>query len=288
MPGALVDAGDKPAWVSKFQLPLTAEAAKDLAEYVKKAPDAELSRLGLLAAPRPRQTIHLENADIHAYISGLQYNHTAANYFNLSKRRPYCLLMHTAKEMVKDALPIKCVEAVFLALLLTSSWHDLHRVPLGFKTRATPWAQTNGGRVYRHLVLAVMHKPSGKWGALGLSRRAQLMDKPMEHSTFTSLLQDYRQAYHRWWHEVLKLRIGLPAPHDAASGEMVCWRRCCLTVPDQDWEDISCRIEEHVASFSRRSASLPNLSIESGLTSPPKADKDQQDAKAVIQPDVLS
>lgn len=68
----------------------------------------------------------------------------------------------------------------------------------------------------------------------------------------------------------------------------VCWRRCCLTVPDQDWEDISCRIEEHVASFSRRSASLPNLSIESGLTSPPKADKDQQDAKAVIQPDVLS
>ena len=82
----------------------------------------------------------------------------------------------------------------------------------------------------RHLVLAVMHKPSGKWGALGLSRRAQLMDKPVEHSTFSSLIQAYRQAYQRWWHEVLKLRIGLPAPHDAASGEMVglqCSAQCC-------------------------------------------------------------
>ena len=79
---------------------------------------------------------------MQAYISSLQYNHTATSYFNLSKRRPYCLLMHTAKDMVKDALPIKCVEAVFLALLLTSSWHDLHRVPLGFKTRV-------GSRVYR-------------------------------------------------------------------------------------------------------------------------------------------
>ena len=93
MPGALVDAGDKPAWVSKFQLPLTAEAAKDLvretpafalqpmqlmvvkcvqAEYVKKAPDAELSKLGLLAAPRPRQTLHLENADVHVRLQAAQ------------------------------------------------------------------------------------------------------------------------------------------------------------------------------------------------------------------------
>ena len=81
---------------------------------------------------------------LQAYISSLHYNHTAANYFSVSKRRPYCLLMHTAKDMVKDALPIKCVEAVFLALLLTSSWHDLHRVPLGFKTRV-------GRRVYRYI-----------------------------------------------------------------------------------------------------------------------------------------
>ena len=90
----------------------------------------------------------------------------------------------------------------------------------------------------RHLVLAVMHKPSGKWGALGLSRRAQLMDKPVEHSTLSSLVQEYRQAYQRWWHEVLKLRIGLPAPHDATSGEMVglhCSIQCCPGVAQAVW-----------------------------------------------------
>ena len=42
------------------------------AEYVKKASDAELSKLGLLAAPRPRQTIHLENADIHVRLQAAQ------------------------------------------------------------------------------------------------------------------------------------------------------------------------------------------------------------------------
>ena len=46
---------------------------------------------------------------------------TAVNFFNLSMRRAYCLLMPTAADTVEDVLPVKCMEAVLLALLLTSS-----------------------------------------------------------------------------------------------------------------------------------------------------------------------
>jgi hypothetical protein len=33
-------------------------------------------------------------------------------------------------------MPIKCIEAVFLGLLLTSGWQELQRVPIGFKSCA--------------------------------------------------------------------------------------------------------------------------------------------------------
>ena len=43
---------------------------------------------------------------------------------------------------MRQGLPIKCVEAVFLALLLTAGWNDLDRIPVGFKTCVA-------GHVYR-------------------------------------------------------------------------------------------------------------------------------------------
>ena len=66
----------------------------------------------------------------------------------------------------------------------------------------------------RHIILAVRHPDTGKWGALGLSRRAELMDKPLTYSTLADLLADYVASYKRWWHTVLRIRIGLPVPHD--------------------------------------------------------------------------
>ena len=66
----------------------------------------------------------------------------------------------------------------------------------------------------RHIILAVRHPDTGKWGALGLSRRAELMDKPLTYPTLADLLADYVASYKRWWHTVLRIRIGLPVPHD--------------------------------------------------------------------------
>lgn len=65
----------------------------------------------------------------------VQYNHTGAYYFNINKKRPFSRIMDTAREVMRDALPIKCIEAVFLGLYLTCGWEDLQRIPIGFKSK---------------------------------------------------------------------------------------------------------------------------------------------------------
>ena len=74
--------------------------------------------------------------------------------------------------MMRDALPIQCVEAVFLAAFLTAGLEELDRYPISFKSVVD-------GHTYRHIVLAV--KQGGKWGAVGISRRTSLMFKEMKH-----------------------------------------------------------------------------------------------------------
>jgi hypothetical protein len=50
-------------------------------------------------------------------------------------------------------------------------------------------------QVYRHIVLAVHDPSSGLFGALGISRRANLMYKPLTFSSLAALLADYQEAY---------------------------------------------------------------------------------------------
>ncbi len=68
-------------------------------------------------------------------------------------------------------------------------------------------------RANRHIVLAVRHG-GAKWGALGLSREEGLQWKLLAFGSLGALLSDYREAYRRCGHEVTKVRIGLPMPHD--------------------------------------------------------------------------
>jgi tubulinyl-Tyr carboxypeptidase len=70
------------------------------------------------------------------FISSFQYNHSPGYHFNSSKHRPFSSIMNTARDIMRAPLPIKCIEAVFLGLLLTCGWKDLDRIPVGFKSRA--------------------------------------------------------------------------------------------------------------------------------------------------------
>lgn len=50
-------------------------------------------------------------------------------------------------------------------------------------------------QVYRHIVLAVFDTTTGLFGSLGISRCSQLMDKPLQHSSLSSLVDDFHSAY---------------------------------------------------------------------------------------------
>jgi hypothetical protein len=91
-----------------------------------------------------------------------------------------------AEQMIKESLPIKCLEAVVLSLYLTSPLASLQRFTIRFKSRYK-------SRWYRHVVLGLNH--SGLYGALGLSRRSTLMYKPLQYQSLYDLVQDFLSAY---------------------------------------------------------------------------------------------
>lgn len=122
------------------------------------------------------------------YISGLGYNHLGEAFFDVTKSAGASRIMVLAKEIIHQSLPIKCLEAVVVAAYLTMGIQALDRIPLAFESQA-------GGNTYRHIVLVVRHRPrpgQSLWGALGLSRRKTLMDKPCHYEVcFEALFVAY-------------------------------------------------------------------------------------------------
>lgn len=89
-------------------------------------------------------------------------------------------LMESAKEIIRESLPIKCLEAVVLALYLTSPLTSVQRFAIGFKSKFN-------GLYHRHIVLGVHW--NGSYGALGMSRRKTLMYKPLTYSVSFSIMR---------------------------------------------------------------------------------------------------
>lgn len=69
--------------------------------------------------------------------------------------------MVTARDIMRDGLPIKCIEACFLGIYLTCGYPNWKRYPVGFKTKVD--GQKNA---YRYILSA--------WLALLLSAFALL------------------------------------------------------------------------------------------------------------------
>ena len=151
----------------------------------------------------------------------LQYNHLSTTFFNLSKNRPLHKILETGREILKDQLPIRCLEAVFVSLHLTQPVQEVERIPVAFKT-----IFRGDGSVCRHIVLAVRYRRI--FGALGLSRRATLMDKELRYARLSMLLDDYMAAYEDVHHDVVAIKVGLPVSHDSASNDVPVWRYLCL------------------------------------------------------------
>jgi len=216
-------------------LPLDAETQRQAEELVRACSEQELSSLGLGAPSKPvvprsldKLPVRQRLAAVQRVISSIEYNHKPGYFYNVTKDRPFCRIMDTAREVLREALPIKCIEAVFLGGLLTAGWSGVQRMPLGFKSKVN-------GEDYRHIVLVVHHTAEHKWGALGISRRQELMYKDLVFDSLSDLVLDFKQSYEKWWHTLQKARIGLPFEHDASSTGSVCWRYCSVTPSRHQW-----------------------------------------------------
>ncbi|KAK7906662.1 hypothetical protein WMY93_015274 [Mugilogobius chulae] len=106
------------------------------------------------------------------------------------------ILMETAREMIRESLPIKCLEAVILGVYLTNGLTSLERFPISFKTQFS-------GHCFHHVVLGVYC--NGRYGSLGMSRRQDLMDKPLSYRTLGDLVGEFESSYKRYQHTIKKI-----------------------------------------------------------------------------------
>ncbi|CAM9333483.1 unnamed protein product, partial [Ectocarpus sp. 13 AM-2016] len=184
---------------------------------------------------------------IQAYITSLEYNYTGEAFFVKKKDRGFRHVTSTAKLIIREALPIQCVEAVFVGAYLTADmaeagppfFQSVDRFPVCFRSSLD-------GRVYRHIVLAV--RSGGKWGSLGLSRRDTLMYKELKYELFSKLLGDFRESYASSWHRLEQVWVGFPLPHDISSNVAVKWKVMRANVgTDPEWSSAADDLNRFVA-----------------------------------------
>lgn len=123
-----------------------------------------------------------------------------------------------------------------MASYLTNSMPTLERFPISFKTYFS-------GNYFRHIVLGVNF--GGRYGALGMSRREDLMYKPPAFRTLSELVLDYEAAYSRCWHVLKKVKLGQCVSHDPHSVEQIEWKHSVLDVEKLGREDLRKELERH-------------------------------------------
>jgi hypothetical protein len=113
---------------------------------------------------------------------------------------------------------------------------NLERFPISFKTYFS-------GNYFRHIVLGVNF--GGRYGALGMSRREDLMYKPPAFRTLSELVLDYEAAYGRCWHVLKKVKLGQCVSHDPHSVEQIEWKHSVLDVERLGRDDFRKELERH-------------------------------------------
>jgi hypothetical protein len=194
---------------------------------------------------------------VQRYLEQLQYNHLPKTFFDLRKDRSVRSIMETAREVIHLALPIRCLEASFVALLLTASIPGLERFPISFKSQSlskrqrhhphaqgpqafvegtpvggfVPFAPTMRVKSYRHIVLGVRYR--GAFGAIGLSRSELLGGRAITYGCLADLIDSYRAAYRTVGHVLVSFKLGLPFSKDPLGKELPCWRFLSLSLPEK-------------------------------------------------------
>uniref|UniRef100_A0A915EUN0 Vasohibin 1 n=1 Tax=Echinococcus canadensis TaxID=519352 RepID=A0A915EUN0_9CEST len=213
---------------------------------------------------------------IQSYLSSLEYNFIGTQFYAIPKSKPIRRLEVIAQTMIKEALPIKCLEAVILAMYvrhflptalsksryLTRKCAELQRFAISFKS-------TQGENKYSHVVLGVCCR--GRFGAVGLSRRPDLMFKPLKYNKLSELISDFLSAYSDHGHKVVKINISTAIPHTPQFLETINWKGFTflpITRPNNRWTST---VDEYAQIFCISPLTLPcNSFIRSYVTPLPK------------------
>lgn len=234
---------------------------EDLGKKIRGATDLPKIPIPSVPTYQPTTTITISQRleAIQKYIRDLQYNHTGTQFFEIKKSRPLTALMDIAKEMTREALPIKCLEAVILGIYLTNSMPGVERFPLSFKSQFS-------GNHFHHIVLGI--HSGGRFGALGMSRREELMFKPLEFRTLVDLVQEFEGAYRGYWHTLCKVKIGQYVSHDPHSVEQIEWKHSILDMDKLSKEELRKELERHTR----------DMRLKIGKPPPPSPTKDRRNS----------
>uniref|UniRef100_A0A8C5TD32 Vasohibin 2 n=1 Tax=Malurus cyaneus samueli TaxID=2593467 RepID=A0A8C5TD32_9PASS len=104
---------------------------------------------------------------------------------------------------------------------LTNGQPSVERFPISFKTHFS-------GNCFHHVVLGIYC--NGRYGSLGMSRRSDLMDKPLTYRTLSDLIFEFEDSYKKYLHSVKKIKIGLYVPHEPHSFQPIEWKQLVLNV----------------------------------------------------------
>uniref|UniRef100_A0A3P8UF42 Vasohibin 1 n=1 Tax=Cynoglossus semilaevis TaxID=244447 RepID=A0A3P8UF42_CYNSE len=207
-----------------------------LGKEIRGATDLPKIPVPSVPSYQPTTTVPQRLEAIQKYIREFQYNHTGTQFFEIKKSRPLTALMDIAKEMTREALPIKCLEAVILGIYLTNNMPGVDRFPLSFKSHFS-------GNNFYHIVLGV--HSGGRYGALGMSRREDLMFKALEFRTLTDLVQDFDAAYRGYWHTLHKVKIGQYVSHDPHSVEQIEWKHSIVDLNKLSKDELRKELERY-------------------------------------------
>lgn len=175
-------------------------------------------------------------AEIQAHVWKAQSSLTRLTYEahppSLDKQRVGAQGMHKIDQVGRDILkrnqPIQCIEAVMVAAHLTTRL-PVNRLPLSFTTRVL---QT--GRTHRHIVLALISESHQRWGAMGMSRSSELMDKALIFASLSALVEEYQRCYSVCGHILQSVLVGLPFSSKASCTLPVVWRALDIDLETQE------------------------------------------------------
>ncbi|KAI6646335.1 Vasohibin-2 [Oopsacas minuta] len=173
---------------------------------------------------------------IQQYLLQLEYNHTGMQYFEVIKNRPISRLVDTARDIIRESLPIKCLEAVILSIFLLASIDNLKMFVIGFKSEFKD-------KTHRHVVLGIFSE--GRFGTVGLSRRPELMYKPMKYETLTDLLMEFIESYKECGHKVVKIDLSNGITHDLCSCEVIQWKFLTIIMREATLEELKKQLAKY-------------------------------------------